>query len=82
MEGGVSRPDFIREGEGVGLTLQGFGWERVLRMILIILILEKKTAKFPHSPILYYACRSLLTENNVKNNATAVGLCAVFAISW
>ena len=35
-------------------------------------------AKFPHSPTLRYACRSLLTENNRKNNATAVGLCAVF----
>ena len=30
------------------------------------------------SPILHYACRSLLTENNDKNNATAVGLCTVF----
>ena len=35
-------------------------------------------AKFPHSPILHYACGSLLTENNVKNNATAVGLYAGF----
>ena len=26
-------------------------------------------AKFPHNPILHYACRSLLTENNVENNA-------------
>ena len=32
-------------------------------------------AKFPHSPILHYVCRSLLTENN--DNATAVGLCTV-----
>ena len=39
-------------------------------------------AKFPHSPILHYACRSLLTENNGKNNTTAVGLCAVFVVSW
>ena len=39
-------------------------------------------AKFPHSPILQYARRSLLTENNGKNNATAVGLCAVFVVSW
>ena len=35
-------------------------------------------AKFPHSLILHYACRSLLTENNGKNNTTAVRLCAVF----
>ena len=39
-------------------------------------------AKIPHSPILHYACRSLLTENNGKHNATAVGLCAVFVVSW
>ena len=39
-------------------------------------------AKFPHSPILHYACRSLLTENNGKNNAIAMGLCAVFVVSW
>ena len=39
-------------------------------------------AKFPHSPILHYACRSLLTENNGKHNAIAVGLCAVFVVSW
>ena len=37
-------------------------------------------AKFPHSPILHYACRSLLTENNGKNNVTAVGLCAVVVV--
>ena len=37
-------------------------------------------AKFPHSPIYYYACRSLLTENNNKNNATAVKICAVFVL--
>ena len=30
-------------------------------------------SKFPHSPILHYACRSLLTENNGKNNAIAMG---------
>ena len=40
-------------------------------------------AKFPHSPILHYACRSSrLTENNGKNNTTTVGLCAVFVVSW
>ena len=39
-------------------------------------------AKFPHSSILHYACRSLLTENNGKNNATVVGLCAVFVVFW
>ena len=39
-------------------------------------------AKFPHSPILHCACRSLLTENNGKKNASAVGLCAVFVVSW
>ena len=39
-------------------------------------------AKFPHSPILHYAYRSLLTENNGKNNARAVGLCTVFVVSW
>ena len=38
-------------------------------------------AKFPHSPILHYACRSFVTENN-KNNATAVELCTVFVVSW
>ena len=37
-------------------------------------------AKFPHSPILHYACR--LTENNGKNNATAVRVCTVFVVSW
>ena len=42
----------------------------------------RKLAKFPHSPILYYACRSLLTENNEKNNATAAGLCTVFVVFW
>ena len=41
-----------------------------------------KLDKFPHSPILHYACRSLLTENNGKNNATAVKVCAVFVVSW
>ena len=41
---------------------------------------EEKSAKFPHSPILHYACRSLLTENNDKNNATAVKLCVVFVV--
>ena len=25
-------------------------------------------AKFPHNPILHYACSSLLTENNGKSN--------------
>ena len=35
-------------------------------------------AIFPHSPVLHYACKSLLTENNDKNNAIAMGLCAVF----
>ena len=40
----------------------------------------ERVAKFPHSPILHYACRSLLTENNGKNNATAVGLCVVFVV--
>ena len=39
-------------------------------------------AKFPHSSILHYACRSLLTENNDKNNAIAMGLCAFFIVSW
>ena len=39
-------------------------------------------AKFPHTPILHYACRSLLKENNGKNSVTAVGLCAVFVVSW
>ena len=39
-------------------------------------------AKFPHSPILHYACRSLLTENKGKNNAIAMGPCAVFVVSW
>ena len=38
---------------------------------------ENTPAKFPHSPILHYVCRSLLTENNDKNYATAVGLCTV-----
>ena len=39
-------------------------------------------AKFPHSTILHYACRSLLTEINDKNNVTAVGLYALFVVSW
>ena len=43
---------------------------------------EGKMVKFPHNPILYYACRSLLTENNDKNNATAMGLCAAFVVFW
>ena len=37
------------------------------------IILVETWAKFPHSPILHYACRSLLTENNVKNNTTRCG---------
>ena len=37
-------------------------------------------AKFPHSPILHYACRSLLTENNDKYTALAMGLCAGFVV--
>ena len=44
--------------------------------------MEKPLAKFPHSSILHYACRSLLTENNGKNNAIAMGLCAVLVVSW
>ena len=39
-------------------------------------------AEFPHSSILHYACRSLLTGNNGKNNAIAMGLCAVLVVSW
>ena len=39
------------------------------------------SAKFPHSPILHYTCRLLLTENNGKNNVIAVGLCTVFVVS-
>ena len=39
---------------------------------------ENKGAKFPHSLILYYACRSLLTENNVKNNTTRCGTMRCF----
>ena len=34
--------------------------------------------KFPHSPILYNACRLLLTENNVKNNTTRCGTMRCF----
>ena len=52
------------------------------RTIFVNFINEKTNwAKFPHSPILHYACRSLLTENNGKNNAIAMGLCAVFVVS-
>ena len=40
------------------------------------------SAKFPHSPILHYACRSFVTENNGKNNETAVELYTVFVVSW
>ena len=43
---------------------------------------EEYMAKFPHSPVLHYACRSFVTENNGKNNATAVDLCTVFVVSW
>ena len=52
--------------------------------ILLSQLVNKNRAKFPHSPILHmhYACRSLLTENNSKNNATGVELCAVFVVSW
>ena len=39
-------------------------------------------AKFPHSPILHYACRPLLTGDKNKNNATVVGLCDVFVVFW
>ena len=42
----------------------------------------EEPAKFPHSPILHYTCRLLLTENNGKNNVIAVGLCSVFVVSW
>ena len=48
-------------------------------------IIRQFSAKFPHSPILHYSiytCRLLLTENNGKNNVIAVGLCAVFVVSW
>ena len=38
-------------------------------------------AQFPHSPILRYARRSLLTANIDKDNAIAVGLCAVYVVS-
>ena len=34
-----------------------------------------KWAKFPHNPILYYACTSLLMENNVKNNSCGTMRC-------
>ena len=34
---------------------------------------EVDRAKFPHSPILHYACRSLLMESHGKNNAIAGG---------
>ena len=51
-----------------------FNSEIILNFILL-------RAKFPHSFILHYACRSLLTENNHKNNAIAMGLCAVFVVS-
>ena len=43
---------------------------------------QQCSAKFPHIPILHYAYRSLLTEKSGKNNAIAVGLCAVFVVSW
>ena len=45
-------------------------------------LLINRLAKCPLSPVLHYACKSLLTENNGKNNAIAVGLCAVFVVSW
>ena len=35
-------------------------------------------AKFPHSPILNYTCRLLLTENNGKNNTTRCGTLRCF----
>ena len=49
---------------------------------MILLGYKQTLAKFPHSPIRHYACRSLLTENNGKNNATAVELCTVFVVFW
>ena len=42
----------------------------------------KIRAKFLHNPLLRYACRSLLTGNNGKNNAIAMELCTVFVVSW
>ena len=55
---------------------------RLSSLSLLCSLVQRQTAKFPHSPILDYACWSLLTENNGKNNTTAVGLCAVFVVSW
>ena len=56
----------------------------ILRCVSVMasVVLAQVLAKFPHSPILHYACRSLLTENNGKNNAIAMGPCAVFVVSW
>ena len=37
------------------------------------------TAKFPHNPILHYACSSLLTEHNDKNCGTIRFVCCFLA---
>ena len=60
----------------------GFILNLRVNAVVHLLLAQRTRAKFPHSPILHYTCRSLLTENNGKNNATAVGLCAVFVVSW
>ena len=49
------------------------------RRCTINMTLMMTTAKFPHSAILHDACRLLLTENNGKNNAIAMEVCAVFS---
>ena len=47
---------------------------------LVVLIRETGLpAKFPHTSL---CMQVIVNENNGKNNATAMGLCAVFVVSW
>ena len=63
------------------MLLHSFDTEdRDIEILLVVLswvlklTLKVWTARFAHSPMLHYACRSLLTENNGKNNAIAMGM--------
>ena len=55
---------------------------RVHVYIYISLPLKTLRLNFRTAPYFIIIIRLLLTENNGKKNATAVGLCAVFVVSW
>ena len=69
--GGVLSIDLIEKGLTPRPSMGDDG------LLSIFMTRKVVSAKFPHSPILHYVCRSLLTENNDENYATAVGLYTV-----